>query len=83
MPDAIGDDVTLYSRTYQVVNPSVALGPNTYRCSSPEDIASIGGGGNEAIEVLATTPIESNLGADGNYTVTIEGINDLPDEDEL
>ena len=82
MPDAIGDQVELYSRVYQVVNPSPALGPNVYRLAAPAEINQESGGV-ESLEVFGQVPIESNLGVDGNYTVTIERINDLPDEDEL
>ena len=44
-----GDIEVEFNRTYIVVNPNAALGPPTYRLSSPDEIPGGGGGGTGGI----------------------------------
>ena len=44
MPD-VGDIEYKYRRNYILVNPEPALGPPTWRVSSPQEIGTPGGGG--------------------------------------
>jgi len=55
-----GDIEVRFNRTYVVVNPNAALGPPTYRLSSPDEIPGDNGGGGDAYDFKGEVPIVVN-----------------------
>ena len=78
-----GEIVDRFNRVYTVVNPDTAEGPPTLRLSSPDSMATPGGGG-ARYDFEGEPPIDASIvaGGDGqpNKVVYSMDIAQLPDK---
>ena len=79
-----GEVETKYNRVYTVVNPDAAEGPPTLRLSSPDSMATPGGGGGPSYDFEGEPPIDAAIvaGAAGqpNKVVYSMDLAQLPDK---